>query len=238
MKINWLHIKLAMLLLLLLFLFVFTSNRNNKRTLASLIVKFDNPEQLLLSEKSVNKLLIQNKGSITNIKKESLDLNSIEKALNTNSFVRKANLYVTVNGDVGVAIAQKKPLARVHDKEVYYIDEEGEIMPLSSNIAIRVPLVTGEIDKKDIKGIFKLVKQISEDNFFKKQVEGIHVKDKKYTLLMREFDFEIDFGASTNCELKLKNFKAFYQKALKDKTINKYSKVNLQIASQVVCTKK
>ena len=61
---------------------------------------------------------------------------------------------------------------------------------------------------------------------------------KKYILLIREFDFLVDFGTSEDREIKISNFKAFYKKSLKDKTIETYNRVNLQIASQVICTKK
>ena len=165
-------------------------------------------------------------------------MNKLEDTLNTNQFIRRANLYVSVNGQVGVEIQQKSPVARVQTHESFYVDEEGKYMPVSSNFSVRVPLVTGEVNKNDMSDLFKVVTALRNDSFFKKQVEGIEVKKDKYHFLMREFDFVVDVGTSENVKLKLNNFKAFYQKALKDKTLNNYSKVNLQIASQVVCTKK
>jgi len=36
---------------------------------------------------------------------------------------------------------------------------------------------------------------------------------------------------------KVNNLKVFYQKALKEQTLNNYSKINLQFDNQVVCTK-
>ncbi|WP_377714790.1 cell division protein FtsQ/DivIB [Pseudofulvibacter geojedonensis] len=227
-----------MLFLFLIFLFAFTSDRNNSRMLFETPIEFENPEQPFISEKTVNKLLIQNKGSFKNIRKEALDLNRLEFLLNANAYVRKANLYVAVNGEVGVNIVQKTPLARVQTDASFYIDEEGKMMPTSPNFSARVPLVTGDVSKQNLKDVFKLVKSIHQDSFFKKQIEGVVVNNNKFILLTREFDFKIDFGNIDNRELKIKNFKAFYQKALKDKSLDKYSKVNLQIASQVVCTKK
>ena len=231
-------IKLVLLFVAVVFIYGFSAQRNKDRMLLNSTINFEQSEHLLLAEKTVNNLLIQNNGSVVNIKKESLDLDVIEKALNANTFIRSANVYVSVSGEVGVNVLQKKPTARVHTNETYYIDEKGEMMPISSNFAVRVPLVTGNVDKKDLKDLFKVIKIISADSFFKQEVEGIVVRNKNYTLLLREFDFVIDFGSSTNGKRKIENFKAFYQKALKDKILNNYSKVNLQIASQVVCTKK
>ena len=239
MKIKWVNIRLWVLLLLMIVLCAFTVNRNNSRLLTEKQIIFTHPEQPLISEQTVNKLLIQNKGDVKNIRKEALDLNKLEHTLNSNQFIKRANLYVSVNGQVGVNIEQKTPIARIQAHESFYIDEGGKWMPTSPEFSIRVPIVTGKVDKKDLSDLFKVMQVIAENEFLKKQIEGVVVRDgKKYTLLMRLFEFEIDLGTSIAVKKKLNNFIAFYKKATKDKTIKTYSKVNLQIASQVVCTKK
>lgn len=233
-----LNIKLIMLIGLLVFLSAFASGRNDARFLSLRSVVFENPEQPLISEETVNKLLIQNKGSVKNIRKVALDLNKLENELIANPYVSTANLYVAVNGEVGVSVSQRKPLARVQTNETFYIDEEGKSMPISPNFSVRVPLVTGQVNKKSLTDVYKVLQSITSDAFFKKEVEGVIVQGKKYILLVREFDFVIDFGTSEDRDIKINNFKAFYKKALKDKTIESYNRVNLQIASQVICTKK
>ena len=233
-----LNIKLILLLGLVVFLSISSSVRNDSRFLVSNQVEFKNSEQPLISEETVNNLLILNKGTVKNIRKDALDLNSIESVLDKNPYIRDANVYVSVNGEVGVDVLQKTPLARVQTSESFYIDEEGKMMPTSTNFSVRVPLVTGEVTKMNLPDVFKIVKSIDSDPFFKKEIVGVVVSKNKYTLLLREFDFLIDFGTSENAELKLNNFKAFYKKAIKDETIKIYNSVNLQIASQVICTKK
>jgi cell division protein FtsQ len=233
-----LNIKLILLIAGMVLLSAFASGRNDARFLSGTPVVFEYPEQPLISEETVNKLLIQNKGSLKNVRKQALDLNRLENELIANPYVRNANLYVSVNGEVGVNVLQKTPLARVQTNESFYIDEEGKKMPTSPNFSVRVPLVTGEVNKKNMSDVFKVLKSIASDAFFKKEVEGIIVQGSKYILLIREFDFLIDFGTSEHRAIKINNFKAFYKKALKDKTIESYNRVNLQIATQVICTKK
>ena len=63
-------------------------------------------------------------------------------------------------------------------------------------------------------------------------------QDETIILKTRVLDFEIVLGNLDKLDKKINNFKAFYQKAKKDKSLNKYSKVNLQFENQVVCTKK
>ena len=234
-----LNLKLVLLFVLVLFVTVLSSVRNGKRMLVSSEVVFSNEDQPLISEKTVNNLLIQKKGTIKNIAKDALVLNSIEKQLDANPYVRDSDVYVSVNGEVGVDIVQKRPLARVQIDKSFYIDEEGKTMPTSPNFSVRVPLVTGQDVESSINELYSLLKSIDEDSFFKKEIVGIIVlKDKKFKLLLREFDFYIVFGSIDDKMVKLNNFKAFYKKATKDKTINNYKYVNLQIASQVICTKK
>lgn len=73
----------------------------------------------------------------------------------------------------------------------------------------------------------------------KTHIVEIH-QSRKGTIKLktRVTDFEILVGNLNNLDKKINNLKAFYQKAKKDKTLNKYSKVNLQFDNQVVCTKK
>jgi cell division protein FtsQ len=234
-----LHAKLILVFGFVVFLYVSASARNGSRSLFSNHVSFVNPDQPLITEETVNKLLIQNKGSVKNIKKDALALNNIETVLDSNPFVRSSDVYVSVNGVVGVDVLQKTPIARVQTKESFYIDEEGKKMPTSPNFSVRVPLVSGSGVEKNLSDVFGLLKSINADDFLKKEIVGIVVSENgKYKLLLREFDLFIDFGTSQDKLLKLNNFKAFYRKATNDKTINKYKYVNLQIASQVICTKK
>ncbi len=238
-KTTLLNVKLMLVFVLVLFLSVSASVRNDNRRLISSEINFLNEDQPLIAEKTVNNLLIQNKGSVKNIAKDALVLNSIESVLNSNPYIRNSNVYVSVNGEVGVDIIQKKPLARVQTDKPFYIDEEGKKMPTSPNFSVRVPLVTGEGVEKNINDLYSLLKNIDEDLFFKKEIVGLVVsKDNKFKLLLREFDFYINFGSIEDKNVKLNNFKAFYKKAIKDKTINNYKCVNLQITSQVICTKK
>lgn len=71
-----------------------------------------------------------------------------------------------------------------------------------------------------------------------KNVIEIHQnKDETIYLKLRQCDFFVQVGDTSFLNKKINNLKAFYQKNLQDKTLNNYSKVNLQFDNQVVCTK-
>ena len=111
-------------------------------------------------------------------------------------------------------------------------------MPLSTNYAARVPIVTGKVEKNNLKSVFEMAKKITKDDFLIKYVTQIHrYEDNRISLRLRQVDFEVYVGDLNNLDKKINNLKAFYKKATKDKILNNYSKVNLQFDSQVVCTK-
>jgi cell division protein FtsQ len=111
-------------------------------------------------------------------------------------------------------------------------------MPLSQYHSARVPLVTG-VNEKQLKEVHPLMDFINNDEFLTRHVTGINrASSGKYEIHLRQLDFVVVFGEVKDIELKFKNFKAFYQKALKDKKLDAYKKVDLQFGDQVVCTKK
>ncbi|NQX85146.1 MAG: hypothetical protein HRT67_04475 [Flavobacteriaceae bacterium] len=239
MRINWNYIKAFVLLILVVFLHAFSVGRNAERKLTDVSVSFLGDENLYVTEQTVNKLLIQSEYDFTTVPKETLDLNVVESALNANPMIKKAQVYLSINGEVLAEVEQRNPIARIHDDTSYYIDDEGLVMPLSTKYTARVPLVTGVIDENDLENVFLMATKIYNDAFLKKHITQIHQNDSKEIVLSaRILDFEIYIGDLNAIDKKINNFKAFYQKARKDKVLGKYSKVNLQFVNQVVCTKK
>ena len=148
MRVNWNYIKMIVLLGLVVFLFAFASVRNETRKVSGIDIRFVGENNLFITHETVSKLLIQNHQSVKNLPKETLDLNQLENALNSNPMIKSAEVYVTVNGAVKAEIEQKTPIARVSTTESYYIDDEGFYMPLSTNYSARVPIVTGYVEKE------------------------------------------------------------------------------------------
>ncbi len=222
-----------------MFLYAFSNHRNAVRVVGKPDINFMGEENLFITHQNVSKLLIQNQASVSDKHKEIIDLNRLETALNSNPMVKKAQVYMSVNGVLSADIEQKQPIARVHTNASYYVDDEGQYMPLSSNYSARVPLVTGTVRKNNLNTIYTISKAINDDEFLKKHVIEIHQNaDETINLKMRTFDFIVELGTLDNLEKKVNNFRAFYKKALKDKTIELYSRINLRFDSQVICTKK
>ncbi len=238
MKINFGFIKFVFVVGLAAFLYGFAEKRNNHRKLSEVRVQFLEDENLYVTEEAVNKLLIQNNVEVTSIDKETLDLNRVESLLNNHDMIENAEVYLTLNGILKAEINQRKPIGRVIGNTSFYVDRNGDIMPLSSYYSARVPLMYG-FDESNISEVFSLISYIKDDEFLAQHITGVtRLSGGSIELELRQLDFSVQFGKAENIKLKFNNFKAFYQKAMKDEKLDAYKKVNLQFGNQVVCTKK
>jgi cell division protein FtsQ len=224
---------------LVIFLYSFTENRNLHRKIKKSEVIFVGENNNFVKQESVNKLLIENNNDVQSIAKESLNLNKLENSINKHPMVEKAEVFVSVDGVLKAVVEQRTPIARVFDKTgSFYIDYEGNIMPLSDISTARVPLILGAIDAKNTIKLAKVLKLIYDDDFLKKNIIGIQVlSDESLLMTNRNFDYQIDFGKMINEGSKFKNYKAFFQKAILDSSLYKYKKINLRFTHQVVCSK-
>ena len=239
MRINWNYIKGILLLGLVVFLYAFSSHKNNSRSVTKIAVQFTGNENVYITTEMVNKLLIQNQEQLFNLPKDNLDLKEMEFLLESNEMIKSAQVYLTVNGEVRTKIEQKQPIARVYSDTTFYIDEDGLWMPLSPQHSARVPLVTGVVEKEDLEAVYTMALKVYKDPFLKTYITEIHQNEnKEISLKMRLSEFEILVGYLENLDKKIKNLKAFYKKAKKDKVLDVYKTVNLQFDNQVVCTKK
>ena len=238
MRINWNYIKLITLTISVTALYVFSNARSDLRKVTGIDIAFVGSDNLYVTRSMVNKLLIQNYGSLINVPKEKLDLNTIEKVIGTNEMVKIAQVFLTVNGELSSKIVQRQPIGRVEGNSKFYLDEEGKNMPLSDNHSARVPIITGKITGKSLEDAYVILRYINEDDFLRKNVIGIHIEDEeKYQLRFRVENFVVHLGSVVNLDKKFNNFKAFYAKAIRDKTLEDYQIVSLEFNNQVVCTK-
>ncbi|MDV6169138.1 cell division protein FtsQ [Flavobacterium sp. DG1-102-2] len=238
-KIKWNDVRLVLILGAVIFLYSFSSKRNDNRKLKEANIEFAQAEDFITHEK-VNNLLIQNFGSIQSIRKDKLDLNSVEKSLDKNPMIDKAEVYATVDGKLKAKISQRKPVARIFlGEESYYIDYRGDKMPLSETYTARVPIVTGQVSSVEKKRLHELLNYINDDVFLTKNIIGIDITPGgSFKMKSRNHDFEILFGRPINVEKKFNNYKAFLQNAAKDTLVKQYKTINLKFTQQVVCTKK
>jgi cell division protein FtsQ len=233
------NIRLILMFALVLFLFSFSTIRNENRKIAKIDVKIIDEDTPFLLPETVNKLLIEKNQHSKTITKEGLDLKKLERTVNNHDLIQKSEVFVSVDGVLKAVIKQKTPIGRVVSQTgSFYIDYEGNRMPLSENYSARVPLVSGKIEAVENAKLSEVLKTIYEDDFLKKNIISVQVLSNGGLFLEnRNYDFDIDFGKIINIDRKFKNYKAFFQKAVLDSTLNNYKMINLKFTQQVVCIK-
>ncbi len=236
---NWLNIRLIIMFGIVIFLFSFTSNRNEHRKITKSAVIFVENSSPFIKAEMVNKLLIENKKDVTSIEKVELDLKKLEKSINSNPMIEKSEVFVSIDGVLKAVVKQRTPVGRVFSETgSFYIDYQGNEMPLSDNFTARVPIISGGINKENKEDLNKLLRFVYDDEFLKKNIIGIQIlTNGNLKMLNRNFDYEIEFGKAKNFKKKFNNYKAFFQKAILDSSLYKYKKINLKFEQQVVCTK-
>ncbi len=240
MKINWIYIKGIALLALIIFLYGFSNHKNDQEKVKKIEVQFEKGTNLFMNYQMVNKLLIQKNETPKNIAKSVIDLHKLESKVLAHPMVENAAVYLTVDGLLKARVKQRTPIARViTSNKSYYIDKQGETMPLSPNYSERVMLVFGVGNKKDDTKIYKLVTAILRDKILKNLCISIQKSDEnEFILNTRIGNQKILVGNLKNLNQKLQNLKSFLNKSIGDKTINNYALINLKYNNQVVCTKK
>ena len=240
MKINWNYIQGFLLIILVLFLFGFTNYRNEHQKISNIDIKFEGGENLFMNYEMVNKLLIQNGETVKNRAKSLIDLNGLEKQVLSHPMVENATAYITVDGQLRISVKQRTPIGRINTNNgSYYIDKQGQFMPLSENFSARVPIVTGILNDDNTTDLYELLSFIEHDDFLQKQIVGIQkMDDHEFILTARVGNHTIDFGNIEDKETKFKNLKAFYSYTMKNETIDNYKKLSLKYNNQVVATKK
>ncbi|MFT4575212.1 MAG: cell division protein FtsQ [Polaribacter sp.] len=223
----------------LAFLYSFSSAKNSAKKIKNIVIEFVEVENSFLTQQMVNKLLIQNNRKVTNQPKSILDLQGLEQRMLSNPYIESATVFYTIDGVLKTIVKQRTPVARINTSNLsYYVDKQGVKVPLSANYSARVILITGGVNKDNLKEITAFLNVILADDFLKKEIIGVHITQKEeFILSVRSGQYKIELGSLEKMDIKFKKLKAFYNKAFVDKTIDQYKTINLKYHNQVVCAK-
>lgn len=183
---------------------------------------------------------------VDRIKIKDLDLMSIEAYINTIKYVKNVEVFLDGRNNLIANIEQKNPIARLNQKDRhFYLDEDGEYLPLSPVASVRVPVITGNIGAFDpnykleeahqYQDIMALSKMLSEDRLLSSLIEQIHIeKNREFLLIPKIGKEKIILGDVHDLEDKLFNLKAFYKEGLTREGWGKFAYLDLRNEGQVV----
>lgn len=228
-------IKIIAMFLLVIFLYSFSSIRNNKKSVSDVKINFIGSDNFYIKKSTVDKLLVEGTDYIKCLTRDQINLNLLESKITSHEMIESAEVYLSINGQLKVNIVQRQPIARVVTNKSYYIDSKGKKMPLSYEHSARVMLIHGILNNSNFDSIFSLINEIKNDKFMSLYVTDILINNKNLiSMKLRDCSFDLILGDANRLKNKIRNFKAFYQKAKSNNILNNYKTVNLQYHKQVV----
>lgn len=167
---------------------------------------------------------------------------AIQEAIQSNQLIKSVEVFVTSSGGIRAEVKERTPVLRVipNEGESYYIDKDGEKMPLSKFNTAYLPVASGNIKDEQVKAdLYKFALFLYNNEFWNAQIEQIVVQSGKDVLLIpRVGNQQIVMGKLNNFEDKLQRLEAFYMKALPQTGWNRYTQLSLKYDKQVVGTKR
>ena len=220
---------------------------SNSRTEKNLICKelrieiVDVPDQNYLTNDDIANRIA--KAGLSPVGKDlsTISTAAIENELKKNRLIKQAECYKTIDGAVRIKVYQRVPVLRVFStKESYYVDSDGEKMPVPSNFAAYVPVASGSIgDEYATSRLYEFALFLQQDKFWNSQIKQIYVTPTgDIELTPAVGNHQIILGKIDNYKENLEKLRLFYEKGLSKTGWNKYSVINLKFKNQVVCTKR
>ncbi|MEM7108992.1 MAG: cell division protein FtsQ [Bacteroidota bacterium] len=239
----------AVIVMLMMITISFSERNLDNHICQDIIIRLDNQHQnFFLDEQDIMDLITANgEYVIKGTPYEDLNLKEIEGRIKTERFIKEAEIYKDLKGNLMVNAELRRPFARIlfEDAADYFIAEDGAVLPYSSKYATRTVLLSGDHMHKLVKQdltesdtgskVYDLLKFIHNDRFWKAQVAQLDIdKAGEITLYPQVTKQLVEFGQPENIENKFKKLKIFYQQILPRKGWNGYTRVNLKYKDQII----
>jgi cell division protein FtsQ len=194
-----------------------------------------------INNEMVEEMIFSKVDSLIGKAYEDINIYLLEEFVNGHPNIKKAELYLTLDGTLSIDVIQREPIVRVFEgNESYYLDEEMNHFALSDQYSARVLQVYwDEITVSRITILDSLIDFIDSDKFLKAQITAIAFDEKNEIVLYpRVGDHKIILGVAGDFKNKFEKLKVFYRQGLGKVGWDRYSMINLKYHNQVVCTKR
>lgn len=185
----------------------------------------------------------------------SIPVSAIEQAIELNSFVENAEVYVTINGVCVAEVYERKAIISLLDAvgNSVYVDINGTIMPDEASSPPRVPVGSGQFSLRkfyqdtvvrhihqleitQLDDMFEIAKVVASDKVLSNMVEQIYLNTEgAYELITKMGRHSVLLGDARNLEEKFFRLKVFYENAIPRGGWKRYRQINLKFQNQVVC---
>ena len=190
-----------------------------------------------INNDSIKINLLDNYKSLDSLNADIETVYEIEQIITRIPFVKKANVYMTVNSELNIRVQEKKPVLNLYNSD-YLLSENGQLIPKIDSLNIDLISFFGEIDPTIYTNLSNLSKMIIKDDFLKDHIKYIYSDSLSFYLSVKRFNYNIELGSLENISEKLNNYKVFMASIMDDEILNKYSHLNLKFNKQVIAQKK
>ncbi|MBL7833766.1 MAG: cell division protein FtsQ [Cyclobacteriaceae bacterium] len=252
MKINFnikREIKITALLAVVFLLIAVSERKQGTIAVKNIVIKVENIEgNQFIDEGDVADLMQLGEENLKGASLEKLNMKELEKRIRMNRFVKDAQLYSDLKGNLVVNAKLRRPIARLvrNDGPDGYIAEDGTVMPVSDKFTTRVVLISGSYIRgllslenlnqtEETRNLMKMLEMIREDDFWRAQVAQLDIDSKGRVNILPQIGGQtIEFGVAENLETKFKKMRIFYKEILPQKGWNTYKRVNLEYEGQII----
>lgn len=243
------EIRIGIVVVAVFGLIAFTERMKGDVSVGSIQINIDNiHENHFLDEDDIIDLMQWNHENVKGASLDKVDFREIESRIEKDPFIQDAEMYSDLKGNLMVSVILRRPVARIvrNDGPDGYLAEDGTIMPVSDKFTSRVLIISGPFVGQLLKvrnanaleegaRLMEMIRAIRDDEFWNAQIAQLHVDGKARVSLMPQVgDEEIEFGKPENLESKFRKLKIFYKEILPRVGWNRYKRVNLEFAGQIV----
>jgi cell division protein FtsQ len=179
---------------------------------------------------------------------KDINTRELEELLEKNAYIREAEVSTDISGRMEIFLEQRIPLARIMPmgKKGFYLDTEGEMLPLSDQFVPHIFLVSGHINEPEgeqrdsqLQKIHEFCSYVSKHPLWSEQIVQLYVnRSGEYEMIPRVGAHQILLGSLDQWERKLRNLELLYKKGFSAYGWNTYGTINLKYTNQVICTKR
>lgn len=236
--------------LAVLFIFIgFSEQQQELIAVKDIVIKVENfRENHFIDEKDIVRLMELDHENLKGAPLSRINLKEIETRIKSDRFIKDAELYSDIKGNLVVKATLHRPIARVvqEDGPDAYIAEDGTIMPVSEKFTARVILISGPYVKQfvkqtniynhsDGKEVMAMLSTIRKDDFWRAQIAQLDFNSKGRINILQQIGSQtIEFGKAENLNVKLRKLKIFYKEILPQMGWNKYERISLEYEGQIV----
>lgn len=246
-KYKW-SILITTLIVVIIVMFVYIQIQYNNAFYKNIQINIQGNTPFIVENDIRN--IISNRGrySLMSIPVWAINLNAVEEKIKKNLWVREAHVYRDAQGILHIDIVQKKPAMRIFslDGKSFYMDDEGNRIPLSLYSVANVPICTSypsyfnkNKDKVFVSDVLDLLTLAGQDDYLKNCISYINVMDTACIEIIPKMGTPIVRMRLQDPKEKILNkIKNFYLQIIPNVGWDFYTYIDLRFENEIIALKK